>query len=90
MYSISVQKAFSRADEDDSDYNDDFRITFTDEKGKTPSAIKGAFSVVLASDFPAKSGLKASNESDGTVQVDQDMESGMLAVFVFGDANRKT
>ena len=73
--------------ENDSDYNDDFRITFTDKGSIVRNAIKGAFPAELASDLPIKLGLKFSNESDATVLMDRNMESSVPGVFMVGDAN---
>lgn len=71
LYNITVEDRiianFSRVIGNDSDYNDDFRITFTDEGSIVRNAIKGAFPAELASDLPMKLGLKLSNESDATV-----------------------
>lgn len=77
----------SRVNGNDSDYNADFRITFSDERSIVRSPIKGAFPAELASDLPMKLRLKFSNESDATGQVDGSMESSMQGVFMVGDAN---
>ena len=91
LYNISVEDriiaSFSRVNKNDSDYNDDFRITFTDGESIVRNAIKGNFPAELASNLPTKLGLKLSNESDATVQVDHNMESSMPGVFMIGDAN---
>ncbi|KAL9064042.1 MAG: hypothetical protein Q9161_009125 [Pseudevernia consocians] len=91
LYNISVEDriiaSFSRVNKNDSDYNDDFRITFTDGESIVRNAIKGNFPAELASDIPTELGLKLSNESDATVQVDHNMESSMPGVFMIGDAN---
>ena len=91
LYNITVEDRiiadFSRVNGNDSDYNDDFRITFTDEGSIVRNSIKGAFPAELASDLPAKLGLNLSNESDATVLVDGNMESSVPGIFMVGDAN---
>lgn len=91
LYNISIENRviarFSRVNGNDSDYNGDFRITFTDGKSIVRNAIKGAFPAELSSDLPAKLGLELSSESDATVQVDSNMQSSMPGIFMVGDAN---
>ena len=91
LYNISVENriiaSFSRVHGNESDYDDDFKITFTDGQSIVRNAIKGNFPAILASDLPMKLGLQLSNESDKTVLVDGKMESSMPGIFMVGDAN---
>ena len=91
LYNISVENriiaSFSRVNGNDSDYDDDFKITFTDGESIVRNAIKGAFPAELASDLPMKLGLHLSNESDRTVVVNSKTESSMPGIFMVGDAN---
>ncbi len=91
LYNISVEDRiiadFSRVNGNDSDYNDDFRITFTDGGSVVRNSIQGTFPAELASDLPMRLSLRLSNESDATVQVDRNMESSVPGVFMVGDAN---
>lgn len=91
LYNIGVEDrivaSFSRVNGNDSDYDDDFQITFTDGQSIVRNAIKGAFPVELASDLPMKLDLQLSNESDATVLVDSKMQSNVSGVFMVGDAN---
>lgn len=63
LYNISVEDrivpGFSRVNGNDSDYDDDFGITFTDEESIVRNGIKGAFPAGLASDLPTKVGFGA-------------------------------
>lgn len=91
LYNIGVEDcivaAFSRVNGNDSDYDDDFKITFTDGQSIVCNAIKGAFPAELASDLPMKLDLRLSDESDATVLVDSNMQSSVSGVFMVGDAN---
>lgn len=91
LYNIGVEDrivaSFSRVNGNDSDYDDDFQITFTDGQSIVRNAIKGAFPAELASDLPMKLDLQLSNESDATVLVDAKMQSSVSGVFMVGDAN---
>ena len=91
LYNIGIEDRIisdiSRVNGNESDYSDDFKITFTDGDCIVRNAIKGAFPAEMASDIPSQLGLKLSNESDATVQVDRNMESSMPGVFMVGDAN---
>lgn len=91
LYNISIEDriiaSFSRVNGNDSDYNDDFRITFTDGGSVFRNAIRGNFPAELASDLPAKLGLALDDESDATVLVDSNMESSMPGIFMVGDTN---
>ena len=91
LYGIDVEDRIisdiSRVHGNESDYSDDFKITFTDGESIVRNAIKGTFPAELASDIPSQLGLKLSNESDATVQVDSNMESSMPGIFMVGDAN---
>ena len=90
-YDISVEDRviarFSRVHGNDSDYDDDFRITFTDGESIVRNAIRGFFPAELASDLPLGLNLKLSDESDATVQVDGNMETSVAGIFAVGDAN---
>ena len=91
LYNISVEDriiaSFSRVHGNDSDYDDDFKITFTDGDSIVRNAIKGAFPAELASDLPMKLDLRLSDESDATVLVDSNMQSSVPGIFMVGDAN---
>ena len=91
LYNISVEDriiaSFSRVNGNDNDYDDDFKITFTDGDSIVRNAIQGNFPAQLASDLPMKLGLQLSNESDATVEVDFNRESSVSGIFVVGDAN---
>ena len=91
LYNIGVENriiaSFSRVHGNDSDYDDDFKITFTDRDSIVRNAIKGAFPAALASDLPMKLGLQLSDESDATVLVDTHMQSSVPGIFMVGDAN---
>lgn len=91
FYNIGVEDriiaSFSRVNGNDSDYDDDFKITFTDEQSIVRNAIKGTFPAALASNLPMKLHLQLSNESDATVLVDSKMQSSVSGVFMVGDAN---
>ena len=91
VYNISVEDrfidSFSRVHGNESDYDDDFKITFTDGDSIVRNAIRGNFPAELASDLPLKMGLQLSDESDKTVLVDEKMRASVGGVFVVGDAN---
>ena len=91
LYDIGVDDriiaSFSRVHGNDSDYDDDFKITFTDGESIVRNAIKGTFPAALASDLPMKLGLQLSDESDATVLVDSHMQSSVSGIFMVGDAN---
>ena len=91
LYNIGIENriiaSFSRVHGNDSDYDDDFRVTFTDGDSIVRNAIKGVFPAELASDLPMKLDLKLSNESDATVLVNDNMESSIPGIFMVGDAN---
>ena len=90
-YNISVEDraiaAFSRLHGNDSDSDDDFRITFTDGGSIVRNAIKGTFPAELASRLPLSLDLTLSDESDATVRVDGHMETSAAGIFAVGDAN---
>lgn len=81
LYNIGVEDriiaSFSRVNGNDGDYDDDFKITFTDGQSIVRNAIKGAFPAELASDLPMKLDLRLSDETDATVLVDSDMQSSV-------------
>ena len=91
LYNISVEDriiaSFSRVHGNDSDYDDDFKITFTDGQSIVRNAVKGAFPAELASDLPMKLDLQLSKESGATVLVDSNMQSSVHGIFMVGDAN---
>ena len=91
LYNIGVEDrviaAFSRVNGNDSDYADDFKITFVDGESIVRNAIKGSFPAGLASELPMELGLGLSDETDRTVLVDGNMESSVAGVFMVGDAN---
>lgn len=91
LYKIGIEDriiaSFSRVHGNDSDYDDDFKITFTDGDSIVRNAVRGNFPAQLASDLPMKLDLRLSNETDATVSVDSNMQSSTPGIFMVGDAN---
>jgi len=91
LYNITIENRiitrFSRLHGDDSDYKDDFVITFQDNSTVILNAIKGTFPAKLSSDLPVQIGLKLTEDKDAKVKVDEHMESSVPGISMVGDAN---
>lgn len=84
----------SRVHGNDSDYEDDFVVTFTDNSTLVLDAMRGLFPAQLKSDLPGKLGMNLTKPVDSgdpsgasVIVVKSDMQSSIPGIFAVGDTN---
>ena len=89
-----VLSKINRVHGNDSDYEDDFVVTFTDNSTLVLNAMRGLFPAQLRSDLPEKLMMNVTKPVDSgdpsgasVIVVKSDMQSSILGIFAVGDTN---